>query len=286
MTNLVYNGDFYTPADISINCINRAFRYGDGLFETIRLINGRPVFTPHHIQRISEGLKLLKIEIPKLFSSIDQLEEMIVKLAALNSIHEGGIARLTVWRDSEGRYKPVNNRSVFLLETESYPTKAFQLNEEGFEISIFQTFKKQINPLSKFKSLNSQLYVLGAVFARDNGLDDCLLVNEEGLIIESTNSNVFVVSNGTLYTPSLSDGSVAGIMRMNVINAALKLNIGAYESSLNQQHLLMADEVLLTNSIQGIKWVNAFKHKRYYSKIAAVIIEEINRMALEKVSSN
>ena len=127
--------------------------------------------------------------------------------------------------------------------------------------------------------LGSQLNVLAGIHARNNELDDCLLINEEGLIIESTNSNIFIVSNGTLYSPPLSDGCVGGTMRMNLINAALELNIGAYESSLNQQHLLMADEVLLTNAIRGIQWVNAFKHKRYFSDLSEKLIDKINEMA-------
>ena len=180
---------------------------------------------------------------------------------------------------------PDSDKSAYLLEVKPYPENLFKLNKSGLSVAIYQEMKKQVNLLSRYKHLNSQNNVMAAIYARDNELDDSLLVNEEGMIIESSNSNIFIVSNGTLYTPPLSDGCVGGTMRMHLINAALDLNIGTYESSLNQQHLLMADEVLLTNAIRGIQWVNAFKHKRFFSKMAERLVDKINEIALEDISS-
>ncbi|HHE64595.1 MAG TPA: hypothetical protein ENL09_01060 [Bacteroidetes bacterium] len=278
MSKVILNGEYYTDSEVPLNHQNRAFRYGDGLFETIRLINGKPVFLLNHIQRIIEGLKLLEIKIPEILIN-DHLKKALIDLAKNNGITKGGVARLTIWRDSNGKFMPITDNSAYLLEVEPYPENKFVLNKSGLSIGIFHDMKKQLNKLSKFKHLNSQMNVLASIYARKNEMDDCLLVNEEGLIVESTNSNVFIIRNGTLYTPPLSDGCVGGTMRMNLINAALELNIGTYESGLNQQHLLMADEVLLTNAVRGIQWVNAFKHKRYYSKLAELLVEKINEMA-------
>lgn len=279
MNNVVLNGVYYKDSEVPINHKNRAFRYGDGLFETIRLINGKPVFLVNHIQRIIEGLKLLEINIPDILIN-DNLKKALIELAKRNGIKKGGVVRLTIWRDSVGKFMPINDNSAYLLELEPYPENKFALNKSGLSIEIFHDMKKQMNKLSKFKHLNSQMNVLASIYARKNEMDDCLLINEEGLIVESTNSNILIIRNGTLYTPPLSDGCVGGTMRMHLINAALELNIGTYESGLNQQHLFMADEVLLTNAIRGIQWVNAFKHKRYFSKLAEVLIEKINEMAI------
>jgi len=285
MNNVIFNNDYYKETEVPINHQNRAFRYGDGLFETIRLVDGKPVFVKNHVQRINEGLKLLEINIPDLLTN-GKLESELINLAKLNGVEKGGSARLTIWRDSSGKFMPLNDNSAFLLEIEPFPENKFTLNKTGFSIDIFQDMKKQVNKLSKFKHLNSQMNVLASVFARKHEMDDCLLINDEGLIIESTNSNIFIVRNGTLYTPPLSDGCVGGTMRMHLINAALQLNIGTYESSLNQQHLLMSDEVLLTNAIRGVQWVNAFKHKRYFSTMAEMLIEKIRQMALQSISSD
>ena len=176
---------------------------------------------------------------------------------------------------------PEKDESSYLLEITAFPSNLFGLSKSGKSIDIYQDMRKQINLMSQYKTLNSQLNVMAAIHARNKGVDDNLICNEDGMIIESTNSNVFIVSNGTIYTPPLADGCVGGTMRMNVINAAIELNLSVYESSLNQQHLLMANEILLSNAIIGVEWVNAFKHKRYYSNVASKIVDQLNKDALK-----
>lgn len=279
MSKVYFNGKIYNEDSVPITFKSRAFRYGDGMFETIRIINGKPIFLENHIQRIKKGLEVLQIKAPEILN-LDDLSEKIIELAKGNGIQKGGFGRLIVWRESEGRYMPQKDDASCLIEVEAYPNNLFVLSKTGKSIDIYQDMRKQINMISQYKSLNSQLNVLAAVHARNKGVDDNLVCNEEGLIIETTNSNVFIVSNGTLYTPPLNDGCVGGTMRMNVINAALELNLNVYESSLNQHHLLMSNEILLTNAIQGIEWVNAFKHKRYYSTTAVKLVDQLNKTAL------
>lgn len=280
MSKVYYNGKIVDEKDISVTFKSRAFRYADGLFETIRIINGKPVFIENHINRIIKGLELFKISIPELLIDKEKLVEVIQEICLKNTIEKGGMCRLIVWRDSEGRYMPENDVSAILIEVSEYQNNLFTLSKSGKSIEIYQEMRKQINFFSQYKTLNSQLNVMAAIQARNKGLDDSLLCNEAGLIIESTNSNVFIVSNGTIYTPPLTDGCVGGTMRMNIINAALELKLSVYESSLNQQHFLMANEILLSNAIVGIDWVNAFKHKRYYSSVASKLVDQLNKDAL------
>jgi branched-chain amino acid aminotransferase len=279
MNKVNYNGKELIESDVPVTFNTRAFRYGDGMFETIRIINGKAIFLDNHIQRIKKGLEALQIDLPEIID-LDKLSSAIIELAKSNDVKKGGYARLIVWRDSEGRYMPENDKSSFIIELIPYINNLFVLSKTGKSIDIFQDMRKQVNKIGQFKSLNSQLNVLAAVHARNKGVDDNLICNEDGMIIETTNSNVFIVSNGTIYTPPLSDGCVGGTMRMNVINAALELSINVYESSLNQNHLLMANEILLSNAIQGIEWVNAFKHKRYYSNTASKLVDQLNKTAL------
>lgn len=281
MSKVYFKGKIIDEKETSITFRSRAFRYADGLFETIRIINGKPVFISNHIHRIKKGLESFKITLPEILLDEEKLINIIKELAQKNAIEKGGVCRLIVWRDSEGRYMPENDNSSYLIEISPYPNNLFVLSKSGKSIEIYQEMRKQNNFLSQFKTLNSQLNVMAAVDARNKGLDDNLISNEEGMIIESTNSNVFIVSNGTIYTPPLSDGCVGGTMRMNIINAALELKLSVYESSLNQQHFLMANEILLSNAIVGIDWVNAFKHKRYYSTVASKLIGQLNKDALD-----
>ena len=124
MSNVIYNGDYFKDAEVPINHQNRAFRYGDGLFETIRLINGKPVFVRNHVQRIKEGLKYLGINIPESLVN-GKLEHDLLDLAKKNGIEKGGSARLTIWRDSSGKFMPVSDNSAFLLEIEPFPENKF-----------------------------------------------------------------------------------------------------------------------------------------------------------------
>lgn len=280
MSKVFFKGKIVDEKETAITFRSRAFRYADGLFETIRIINGKPVFLNNHIDRIKNGLELFKISIPDILLEEEKLSNTIKELALKNGIEKGGICRLIIWRDSEGRYMPDTDNSEYLLEISPYPNNLFLLSKSGKSIEIYQEMRKQNNFLSPYKTLNSQLNVMAAIQARNKGLDDNLVCNEEGMIIESTNSNVFIVSNGTIYTPPLSDGCVGGTMRMNIINAALELKLSVYESSLNQQHFLMANEILLSNAIVGLDWVNAFKHKRYYSNVASKIVDQLNKDAL------
>lgn len=281
MSKVYFKGKIIDEKETSITFRSRAFRYADGLFETIRIINGKPVFIANHIHRIKKGLESFKITLPEILLDEEKLIEIIKELALKNAIEKGGVCRLIVWRDSDGRYMPDTDNSNYLIEITPYPNNLFVLSKSGKSIEIYQEMRKQNNFLSQYKTLNSQLNVMAAVDARNKGLDDNLISNEEGMIIESTNSNVFIVSNGTIYTPPLSDGCVGGTMRMNIINAALELKLSVYESSLNQQHFLMANEILLSNAIVGIDWVNAFKHKRYYSTVASKLIGQLNKDALD-----
>jgi branched-chain amino acid aminotransferase len=280
MSKVYHNGKVINEKDISVTHISRAFRYADGIFETIRLINGKTIFIDNHLKRIKNGLEILKISIPEILNEEGKLEKIITDLAKKNGIERGGVARLIVWRNSDGRYMPENDDNSYLIEVSPYEDNLFALSKSGKSIDIYLDMRKQVNILSPYKMLGSQLNVMAAVQARNKGLDDNLISNEDGMIIESTNSNLFIVSNGTIYTPPLEDGCVGGTMRMNVINAALEINLSVYESSLNQQHLLMANEILLSNAITGIDWVNAFKHKRYYSSIATKLLDQLNKNAL------
>jgi branched-chain amino acid aminotransferase len=117
---------------------------------------------------------------------------------------------------------------------------------------------------------------MASLYARSKGLDDCLLQNYKLGIIEATSSNLFIVSNGVLYTPSLEDGCVGGIMRMQVINIALENQIKVYECNLNPQNLLAADEIFLTNAINGIQWVGSYRTKRYFNEMSRRMIGLLN----------
>tara|TARA_B110000438_G_C15744520_1_gene620084 strand:- start:286 stop:1125 length:840 start_codon:yes stop_codon:yes gene_type:complete len=254
---------------------NRAFKFGDGVFETIRIVNGRALFLEHHINRLITGAKAMKIDVSQNLN-VSYFTKIINELSHLNKIKQGGRVRLTLFRSGEGAYKPTTNDGSFVIEMIPIDNNYFKLNTEGLIIDIYNIMKKSLDQFSRFKTLNSLLYVQASIYAHENKLDDSLILNGDSNIIESSRSNIFIVSNGVLYTPPLEDGCVGGIMRMNIINIAINKNIKVYECSLRPQNLLIADEVFLTNTIKGIEWVRGFQNKRYYHDLSKKIIDELN----------
>ena len=254
---------------------NRAFKFGDGVFESIRVINGSVYNFKAHYERLSQGAEVLGLECPNYFSE-DFFKTEIAKLVAANNIQAGGRVRLQLFRQGSGAYLPETDHPSFLISAQPLETNLFQLNSEGLLFDIYSDVKKEKNIFSNLKTSNALLYILAMNDAKKNQRDGSFILNQKGNIIEAANSNIFLVSNGVLYTPPLSDGCVGGTMRMNLINVALKQKIKVYESSITPQNLLAADEILLTNAIRGVQWVGGYKTKRYYNQMAKTILGHIN----------
>jgi len=265
------NGTLH-PADSPVLRLdNRAFHFGDGLFESIRVINGRACFLDAHWARMSTGADLLRITLPAGFTR-ERFGEAIAAVVAKSEISSGRL-RFTLFRGGGGYYRPEHDQGSYAIEAFSLKDASYALNPNGLLVDIWPEMRKPVNELSRHKTLNCQYYIMAALWSRARGLDDCLLQNDRGNIIESSAGNLFIVSNGVLYTPSLSDGCLGGVMRAQVINLALANGIKVYECSLNPQNLLAADELFFTNAIQGLRWVGGYRTKRYAHKLAGVITE-------------
>lgn len=275
--DLLYNGEFFLTDQPILSIHNRSFRYGDGLFESIRVVNGEVYNFEAHFSRLLEGMKVFRIDIPDFFI-LDYFENQIKSLLQHNGIHHGGRVKLTIYRKGEvASYYSETNEPGFIIEAEQFPSNDFVLSPEGIDVDVFNDITKPLNKYASFKTTNAFFYVAAIHAAKEKGLGDHLLINDKMNIIESTNSNFFIVSNGVLYTPPLSSGCVGGTMRMKVINLALSNNIKVYESSITAGHLLSCDEIILTNAIQGIKWVRSYKTKRFFHKMADQLVQLLNQ---------
>ncbi len=277
---IIHNGELRDISQSGLSPDNRAFLFGDGLFESIKVVNGKPLFVKVHFSRLSEGMKSLKFTSDELFTA-EKLEREIIQLIDHCKVRTGGRVRVTVFRNPGGFYLPTGEGFSYVISLIPDSLNKYMLNEEGLVVDLYTQIKKQITPYSHFKSVNSQNYILASIHGRTMNLDDVLLVNEKDQIIESTNSNLFIVSNGVLYTPAISDGCVGGVMRMQIINLALESDIKVYECALTPQNLLVADEMFLTNAIQGIKWVSSYRMKRYFHKMSDRLMERLNDKAVE-----
>jgi branched-subunit amino acid aminotransferase/4-amino-4-deoxychorismate lyase len=263
------NGTVLSANDPTIMAGSRAFLYGDGLFESIRIMHGKPINLSAHIQRLYKGAELLKIRIP-LYLTQEVFEQKILELLEKSQISTGGRCRISLDRVHGGNYKPSSNEATYFIEVQAIEENDFLLNYKGLEVDISP------NVLSPFKTKNGLTKVLAAISADELGLDDFILQNDKGNLVESTSCNLFIVSNGVLYTPGLQEGCLAGTMRMQIINIAIQNGIRVYECSVLPHNLLSADEVFLTNAISGIKWIGGYRTKRYMNNTARRLVMLLN----------
>lgn len=287
MSNLFsnVNGFIVSSEESSVSLNNRAYLYGDGLFESIRVFNGKVINFEHHFSRLMEGAVILKMVVPPHFTSaffLEKINELLVK----SDVKGGGRVRISLDRKIGGKYMPISNEATFTIDVEELPIVDFELNTKGIEIEVYADMRKTKNKLANFKTKNGLIYVLAAIQAQEKGFGDMLITNSELEIIESSNSNLFIVSNGVLYTPGLELGCLAGTMRMQVINLALANGIKVYESPILPQNLLSADEVFLTNAISGVIWVAGYRTKRYFNNTSRRIVAFLNDYWEDQISPN
>ncbi|TWJ02487.1 branched-chain amino acid aminotransferase [Mucilaginibacter frigoritolerans] len=271
-----FNGEIMPAGTKLVSINNRAFKYGDGLFESMRLMKGQLKFADLHADRLQRGMKALKIDG---YSQMDSwfLREKCEDISRRNKIKHGRL-RLTVYRDAEGLYTPSGNKMAYALELQPLDEPRYFLNPKGLIVDIFPDLPKPTNYLSNIKTCNSLTYIMAGLFKTQNKLDDAFLLNQHGFLCEASSSNVFVWYQNHLYTPALSEGCVEGVMRQVIIDLAKKVNIPVTEAQINPEILYEADEVFLTNATRGIQSVMGFGVRRYFNEVSKILIEELNKL--------
>lgn len=271
-----FNGEIVPSEQQILTISNRGFKFGDGLFESMRLMKGEVKFVELHCERITKGLKLLKMDS---WTQVDEwfIREKVEELTRRNKTGSDGRIRLTVYRDGDGMYSPSSNKMGYVLEAAKLAESSYVINAKGLIIDVFDEITKPVNILSNLKTCNSLLYVLAGIFKSQNSLDEVLVLNSNGFLCESMSSNVFVVYDKVLYTPALVEGCIAGVMRQVVIKLAKENGIQLVEAQISPDILNEADEVFLTNAVRGIQWVMGYNNKRYFNEVSRFLNDKLNR---------
>lgn len=277
-----YNGIISERGDKVIDIHNRSFRYGDGLFESMRWENGDIPFLDYHVERLNKGMKILKLEGSKLFDAFF-IRQQVTQLVKRNNLQGPVRIRLNVFREGGGLYSPETNHAAFLLEVEALNAKVNSHNSAGLIIDIFKDHKKPINDFSQIKSNNALLYVMAGIYRKNHGFDEVILLNENGLLCEASGSNIFVWYRNTLYTPALSEGCVDGVMRRVVMEVALKNDIPVIEAQINPEILNEAEELFITNAVHGMQWVLGYQKKRFFNKLSKDLQLKVEQWKLDKL---
>jgi branched-subunit amino acid aminotransferase/4-amino-4-deoxychorismate lyase len=270
-----FNGNILPSDQQILNVSNRGFRYGDGLFESMRYMNGVLKFPELHIDRVQKGMRVLKLDNS---SYIDSwfLREKVDELARRNKTGPDARFRLTIFRDSEGLYSPLSNKMAYVLESQKMDDSEYSFNKKGLIIDVYDELTKPVNILANLKTCNSLVYVLAGIFKKQNALDEVMILNQHGFLCESMSSNVFVVYDRKLYTPSLNEGCIGGVMRQVVMRLAKENGIELVEAQVNPDILNEADEVFITNAARGIQWVMGYNNKRYFNEVSKFLSEKLN----------
>ena len=258
------NGNLVKDNEALLPIANRGFAYGDALFETIRVNSGDILFWEDHYFRLMASMRILRMQIPMKFTP-EFLEEEIKDLIEANGLNEvSARIKITVYRDAEGLYTPTSNEVNYIISTSELETSFYTLSEEKNEVTLFKDHYVVADLISTLKTTSKITNVLAGIFAKENGFDNCLLLNSNKMVIEATNGNLFLVKGNTIKTPPLEDGCLKGILRTQLLRILEKLeDYVIEEGSISPFELQKADELFITNVISGITPITKFRKKEY-----------------------
>ena len=275
MRSFNYNGKYYKEGTPIIGAGSRALRYGDGLFETIKYRNNDFILLQDHLLRLSQGMDLMKFEKPKLFTKQllrDELEALVNKNKDTNAR-----VRLSVFRANGGLYDAEHHHPQFLIESFPLTTDTSTLNGNGLQLCIYRDAVKTCDLFSNSKHNNYLPYFMGALYAKSNRCNDAIILNTHGRICDTTIANIYIIKNDLIYTPALSEGCIAGVMRKFLLQQIVATGFKIIEDNITEQMLLEADEVFLSNSIYTIRWVAGVGEKEYSNIITRKLFDILSQ---------
>lgn len=250
-----FNGKFFPDNATLLTVQNRSYKWGDGVFETMKVFDRRLLLADLHFERLFTGLRLLQIEPAKDFTK-DRLLQNIASLCEQNNCPSSARIRLAVYRNEA-------NQTGYSIEAIPLDQNVNDWQTEGQVICLYPFARKSADAFANLKSANYLPYVLAQRFALTKGADDALVLNASNALCDSSKANIFLIKNNAVLTPALHQGCVNGIMRRVVMEAVKQNGYRLHNGEVTEADLLAADEVFLTNAIQIIRWVKRYKNKEY-----------------------
>jgi branched-chain amino acid aminotransferase len=271
------NNNGYLIEDTSIiENGNRAFLFGDGIFETLRIRESSILFLEDHYFRLMATMRIVRMEIPENFT-LEYLQEQLLKTVKANHCTESARVRITVYRNQGGYYLPKTNAVGFLIQVAPLPSSDYLFSSSTYEVDLYKDFHISKHLLSTLKTTNKMLYITGSIFAAENGLQNCLLLNEDKNVVEALQGNIFMLIDNILVTPPISDGCLNGIMRKKILEIARSMDsLEVSEKSISPFDLQKADELFITNVIQGIQPITKYRKKEFSTSLSEKLFERLN----------
>ncbi|MDU8886373.1 aminotransferase class IV [Yeosuana sp. MJ-SS3] len=271
-----FNGNIIDSEEV-LSIKNRGYNYGDALFETIKVLNGKPLFFEDHYFRLMASMRILRMEIPMNFT-IEFLEQEIYKTLKSNKLlNNSARVKLNIHRNEGGFYLPKSNDISYIISCQILKEDIYKIKQKAYEVDLFKDYYVTPGLLSTLKTNNKALHVIANIYASENRLHNCLLLNTNKHVIEAINGNVFIIKDNIIKTPPLADGCLKGIMRKQIIEILQSLPDYSFEEvSISPFELQKADELFLTNVIVGVQPISKYRKKYFTNEISKMLIEKLN----------
>lgn len=263
-------------SDFQLSVNNRSFLYGDGVFETLKIVDNTILFFEDHYFRLMASMRIVRMEIPLSFT-LEFLESQILSLVNQLAIENSARVRITVYRNEGGYYAPNQNSVSYVVQAAPLSDKTYTIEKSNFEVDLYKDFAVTKQLLSTLKTTNKMIHVTASIFAKENQLESCLLINDSKNVIEAISGNLFMLMGNTLITPPTSEGCLNGIMRKQIITLAKQFEtIDFVEREISPFDIQKADELFITNVIQGIQPITKYRKKEFEIKLALQLLEKLN----------
>lgn len=270
-----YNGNIIAESGLQIEQ-NRAFLYGDSIFDTVKTLNGKVLFCEDHYFRLMSSLRIARMDIAMDFT-LDYMENEIIKLTETLGKAPSYRARISFYRKPGGRYLPTTRETEFIITAEPLQEALYSINPELYEVELYKDFFVAKQLLSTLKTNNRLINTMASIFANENDYNNCLLINDEKNVIEAIQGNLFMLNGNVLITPPISDGCLNGVMRKQIIEIAKKIEgLEVVEKSISPFELQKADELFITNVVMGIQPITKYRKKEYAIALSQELLKRLN----------
>lgn len=259
---------------------NRSFLYGDAVFETLKIVQGKILFLEDHYFRLMASMRILRMEIPMDFT-MEFFEEQLLSTVKNEGCLDSARVRITVYRNDGGYYLPLTNTISYLIHATPLQSQVYVLESKSCEVDLYKDFYISKQLLSTLKTTNKVLHVTASIYAYENDLDNCILLNESKNVVEVLQGNIFMLQGTKLITPPISEGCCNGILRKQLIALAKKMEgLEVVEEIISPFDLQKADELFYTNVIKGIQSITKYRKKEFKTDLASSLVEKLNELIL------
>jgi len=246
---LIYlNGEFVPKEEAKVSVFDHGLLYGDGVFEGIRSYNGRVFRLDEHLQRLYDSAKVIRLKIPL---SVEEMKERILETLRLNKLTDAYIRAVVTRGVGDLGLDPdkcTKEGFVFII-TDKIELYGEEFYEKGLNVITVPTRRnipEALNP--RIKSLNYLNNILAKIEAKNGNVIEAIMLSSDGYVVECTGDNIFIIKNGSLYTPPTYIGALEGITRDAVMEIARETGLNVEEKIFNRYEVYIADECFLTGT--------------------------------------